>query len=469
MERVIRWWNDVRERVARAAAEREARAEARTEDQDAGPGGGASLPPGATVTSRSPQAPAVPAPGAPSVPDDAAGQPPGTGSTPTAAAPPGPGRGAATPREPDAVAQAADQPAAHRGHPVPRAVRDAADWSWRLLVITAAVGGVGWLAWELRLVIFPLVAGLLMAAGLQPLVSRLRRAGWRRGFAAATVFVGFLVVVIGSLTLVGNAVGGQFGDVVDQAEEGLQEIRGWLAGPPFGVDEAQLDRWIDRALSYVQSDDSVAEQATTAATVAIEIFVGIVLALFALIFFLYDGERIWAWLVRLFPSRSRVRAAAAGDVAWRTLAQYIRGIVLVALFDAVAVTVLLFILQVPLALPLGVLIFFGAFVPLIGAFVTGTVAVLVALVTQGLLTAIVVLAGLVIVQQIESNLFQPFILGRMVRIHPLAVAVAVAIGTLAGSIIGAIIAVPIVAVVNTVGSYLASSRDQPDETPAAGR
>ncbi|SDT51994.1 AI-2E family transporter [Jiangella sp. DSM 45060] len=352
-------------------------------------------------------------------------------------------------------------PSAPDRHPVPKVVRDAAEWSWRLLIIAAAVAGVGWLAWELRLVIFPLVAALLLAAGLQPLVRRLRRAGWARGPASAVVFVGFLLVVVGSLTLVGNAVGGQFQDVVDQAEEGLQEIRDWLAGPPFSIDEAQLDRYIDRAVAVFQDDSAVTEQAATAATVAIEILVGLALALFALIFFLYDGERIWTWVVRLFPSRARARAAAAGDVAWLTLGQYIRGTVLVALFDAVAITILLFILQVPLALPLGVLVFFGAFVPLIGAFVTGTVAVLVALVTQGLLIAIVVLVGLIVVQQIESNIFQPFILGRMVSVHPLAVAVAVAIGTLAGSIIGAIIAVPIIALVNTVGSYLASTRERP--------
>ncbi|MBB5785790.1 AI-2E family transporter [Jiangella mangrovi] len=429
---MTRWLSDARQRLAQAAAA----------GQQAAPPGGVpgALPPAEGV-----------------IPSPDGTVPPSAGLVPEPVAPvpgpvPPPPAEVHAPRPPDQ-------------HPVPRVVRDAADWSWRLIVIAAAVAGVGWLAWELRVVIFPLVAGLLLAAGLQPLVRRLCLAGWRRGPAAAVVFVAFLLVVVGSLTLVGNAVGGQFEDVVDQAEEGLQEVRNWLAGPPFSIDEAQLDGYIDRAVAVFQDDSSVTEQAATAATVAIEILVGLALALFALIFFLYDGERIWTWLVRLFPARARARAAAAGDVAWLTLGQYIRGTVLVALFDAVAITVLLFILQVPLALPLGVLVFFGAFVPLIGAFVTGTVAVLVALVTQGLLIAIVVLAGLIVVQQIESNVFQPFILGRMVRVHPLAVAVAVAIGTLAGSIIGAIIAVPIVALVNTVGSYLASTREQSGPAP----
>ncbi len=348
------------------------------------------------------------------------------------------------------------EPGAPDPHPVPRAVRDAASWSWRLLIIAAAIALAGWLAWELKVVIFPLMAAVLIAAGLNPLARRLRALGWGRGVTAATVFIGFLIVVIGSLTLVGNAVGDQFSDVVDQAEEGLQEIRDLLAGPPFGVDEAQLNEWIDRAVALVQDNDAVTEQAASAATVAVEIIVGLVLTLFALIFFLYDGDRIWDWLVRVFPVRSRQRMASAGDVAWLTLTHYVRGIVLVALFDAIAIMILLLVLQVPLAVPLAVLIFFGAFVPLVGAFVTGAVAMLVALVTQGLITAVIVLVGMVAVQQIEGNVFQPLILGRMVRVHPLAVVAAVSIGTLAGGIIGAIIAVPIVAVVNTVAGHLAS-------------
>lgn len=429
--RLTRWLADARQRLAQAAPPGGVLGDGgRAMPPEAAPGHSA-VPPGALAPAHAPGTAHVPGPVPP----------------PPAGAPPHQGPGA---------------------HPVPRVVRDAADWSWRLIVIAAAVAGVGWLAWELRVVIFPLVAGLLLAAGLQPLVRRLRVAGWGRGPAAAAVFIAFLLVVVGSLTLVGNAVGGQFQDVVDQAEEGLQEVRDWLSGPPFSIDEAQLDGYIERAVNVFQNDSSVTDTAATAATVAIEILVGLALALFALIFFLYDGERIWTWVVRLFPARTRARAAAAGDVAWLTLGQYIRGTVLVALFDAVAITVLLFILQVPLALPLGVLVFFGAFVPLIGAFVTGTVAVLVALVTQGLLIAIVVLAGLIVVQQVESNVFQPFILGRMVRVHPLAVAVAVAIGTLAGSIIGAIIAVPIVALVNTVGSYLASTREKPSAATPSG-
>ncbi|MGH8828449.1 MAG: AI-2E family transporter, partial [Jiangellaceae bacterium] len=326
---------------------------------------------------------------------------------------------------------------------------------------------------EFKVVVFPVVAAVLIAAGLGPLVSRLRMAGWNRGLSAVTVFVGFILVVVGSLTLVGNAVGDQFGEVVASAEAGLQEIKDWLAGPPLSIDEGQLNVWIDRAFSLVQDNEgAVTEGAVGAAAVAFEIVLGLILTLFALIFFLYDGDRIWAWLVSLLPSRSRAGTLGAGTVAWRTLAQYVRGTLLIAFFDAVTITILLLILRVPLALPLGVLVFFGAFVPLVGAFVTGALAVLVALVTKGLFAAIVVLIGIVAIQQLEGHVFQPFILGRMVRIHPLAVVIAVAVGSLAGGIIGAIVAVPIVAVINTAAKYLASTTRAPvssdDGGPRAG-
>ena len=350
--------------------------------------------------------------------------------------------------------------AAERGHPVSYGMRAAADWSWRLLVVAGAVALVGFLAWEFRVVVFPLFAAMLIAAGLAGPVQRLRRRGWSRALSAVTVFLLFLVVVAGSLTVVGNLVGDQFEDVVSQAQEGLAEIRDWLAGPPFHIDEAQHSQWIERATSLVQDNQGdITEGAAAAAGIALEIVIGILLMLFALIFLLYDGDRMWAWAVGLLPASVRARGASLGTAAWQTLGQYVRGIVLVAVFDAVGIVILLLILQVPLAIPLGVLVFFGAFVPFVGAFVTGALAVLVALVTQGLVAAIIVLVGIIVIQQLEGNVFQPLILGRMVRLHPLAVVVAVTIGSLAGGIIGAVVAVPIVAVLNTVVKHLRALSD----------
>ena len=353
-----------------------------------------------------------------------------------------------------------------RTHPVPYGVRAAADWSWRLLLIVAGLALVGWLAYRMRVVVFPIVAAALLAALLRTPVHRLRAAGWNRAASAVVVFVGFLVVVAGSLTVVGRAVGDQFGEVANQAEEGLQEIQDWLARPPFSLSAEQLQEWIDRAVAELgQNQEAITEGALSTATLAVEVLTGLVLTLFSLVFFLYDGDRIWAWLVRLFPRVARPRVDGAGKLAWRTLTQYVRGTVLVALFDGTLITILLLILGVPLALPLGVLVFFGAFVPLVGAFVTGALAVLVALVANGLVAALIVLAGIIAIQQLEGHVFQPFVLGRMVRVHPLAVVIAVAVGAYTAGIIGAVVAVPIVAVANTVLTYLLTGATVPSSAP----
>lgn len=345
-----------------------------------------------------------------------------------------------------------------RQHAVPYAVRAAADWSWRVLVISAAVALLGWIAWQLRLAVFPVAVAALLAALLYPPVRWLRSAGWKRGIAAATVFIGFLAVVSGSLTLVGNAISGQFDEVIERAGEGLVELQEWFAGPPFYLTEQQIQNWVDSIVqAFGQGQGVIAQGAVSTARTTIEVLAGLILTLFALLLLLYDGERIWGWTVRLFPRRARARVAGAGEQAWLTVTSYVRGTTLVALFDAFFITILLLVLGVPLALALGVLVFFGAFVPLVGAFVAGSIAVLVALVANGLVTAVIVLIGIVAIQQIEGNVFQPLVLGRMARLHPLAVVVAITVGILVAGILGGVVAVPIVAMANSVGKYLASA------------
>ncbi len=328
-----------------------------------------------------------------------------------------------------------------------------------MLVIVAAVALLGWLAWQLRLVVFPVAVAVLLAALLQPGVRWLRMKGWPRGGAATVVFIAFLIVVSGSLTLVGGVVSGQFGEVIEQAGRGLTELEAWFGGPPFYLSEEQIDLWVDRIVEALgQNEATLTEGAVSTASAAIEFLTGMVLTFVALVLFLYDGERIWAWVVGLFPRNARARAVVAGRQAWLTLTSYIRGQTVVALFDAVFITVLLLIFRVPLALPLGVLVFFGAYVPLVGAVVSGALAVLVALVANGLVTALLVLAGIIAVQQLESNVFAPLVLGRMAQIHPLAVILAITIGVLVAGILGGIVAVPIAAIVNSVGKSLAATR-----------
>lgn len=338
---------------------------------------------------------------------------------------------------------------------VPVSIRYAAAWSWRILLIAAAVALLGWVAWQLRVVTFPMVVAILLAALLAPTVWRLRAAGWRRGAAAGVVLAVFVVVVVGVLTVVGRQVGGQFGQVAEEAQRAIDQIQDWLATGPLQLSEAQITNLVDQVSSAAQSNENwLATGALSTAGAAAEVFAGTAIALFALFFFLFDGRNIWRWCLSLAPESLRSDADRAGQAAFATLIAYVRSTVLVATFDGVFITVWLLVLSVPLALPLGVLVFFGAFIPLVGAFVSGALAVLVAFVTQGPIVALLVLAGIVAVQQIEAHLFAPLVMGRMVRLHPLAIVLAISAGGLVFGIIGAIVAVPLVAVVHTVASVI---------------
>jgi predicted PurR-regulated permease PerM len=348
-------------------------------------------------------------------------------------------------------------------------VRYAAAWSWRILMIAAAVALLGWVAWQLRVVTFPLVVAVLLAALLAPTSQRLRAAGWRRGAAAGVVLAGFVVIVVGVLTVVGQQVSGQFGQVADEAQRAIQQIQDWLGSGPLQLSEAQVTDLIDQVgQALAANQDRLAAGALSTAGAAAEVFAGIAIALFALFFLLFDGRDIWAWCLGLVPRSFRADADGAGRRAFSALIAYVRSTVLVATFDGVFITIWLLVLSVPLALPLGVLVFFGAFIPLVGAFASGALAVMVAFVTQGPIVALLVLAGIVAVQQIEAHLFAPLVMGRMVKVHPLAIVLAISAGAVVFGIIGAIVAVPLVAVVHSAASYF-RDRDEADLVPDGGQ
>lgn len=343
---------------------------------------------------------------------------------------------------------------------VPRFVQLAAGWSWRLLVIAAAVALLGWVSWQLRLAVFPLFIALMLASLLAVPVYRLRRAGWPHGAAAGVTVLAFLSLLVAAVTVIGGQVSGQFTEVGESAEDGLAQVQQWLADGPLHMTQDDVDALGEGIGDWVRDNqDSLTTGAVEAAIGAVEFFAGLALTLFALFFFLYDGDRSWAWLVRLAPKDSRARLNQAGRLAFGSLVGYVRGTVLVATFDSVFITIILLILGIPLALPLGVLVFLGAFVPLVGAFVSGTLAVLVALVTNGLVSALLVLAGIIVVQQLEGHVFQPLVIGKMVRLHPLVVVLSITVGALVAGILGAIVAVPIAAVAKAVGQFLADGRD----------
>ncbi|MFB7057584.1 AI-2E family transporter [Streptomyces vinaceus] len=403
-----------------------------------------------------PAAVPVTAPG--TAPADASAGTGSGGQAPDPAAPAGehPGHPAHTPHPP-----------ALRGRPdpvsvVPWGMRVAAEVSWRLLLLAGMLWVVMKVISEVRLVVLAFAAALLVTALLQPFVVRLRRLGLPRGLATAvTAILGFVVIGLVGWFVVWQVME-NLDDLSNRVREGINELKTWALDSPFHVTEKQIN---DIAKNLSETIGTNTEQITSAGlqgvTVLVEVLTGILLAMFSTLFLLYDGKRIWTWVLGLVPAAARPGVAGAGPRAWRTLTAYVRGTVLVALIDAIFIGLGIYFLKVPMAVPLAVFIFLFAFIPLVGAVVSGALAVVVALVTQGPWTALMVLAVVLAVQQIEGHVLQPFILGRAVRVHPLAVVLSVAAGGMVAGIGGAVVAVPLVAVTNTVVVYLrAYSRDQ---------
>ncbi|MFI1679477.1 AI-2E family transporter [Streptomyces sp. NPDC020607] len=338
---------------------------------------------------------------------------------------------------------------------VPWGMRVAAEAGWRLLVLAGTLWVLMKVISAVQLVVLAFVAALLITALLQPTVARLRNLGLPRGLATAvTAILGFVI-----MGLVGWFVVWQVMENADelsrQVQDGIEDLRKWLLNSPFHVTEDQIN---DIAKSLRDAVGANTEELTSAGlegvTVIVETLTGILLAMFSTLFLLYDGKRIWQWFLKLVPAQARPGIAGAGPRAWRTLTAYVRGTVIVALIDAIFIGLGIYFLGVPMAVPLAVIIFLAAFVPLVGAVVSGALAVVVALVTQGVFTAVMALAVVLAVQQIEGHILQPFILGRAVRVHPLAVILSVAAGGMIAGVGGAVVAVPLVAVTNTVVGYL---------------
>ncbi|MEV6163315.1 AI-2E family transporter [Streptomyces sp. NPDC052052] len=340
---------------------------------------------------------------------------------------------------------------------IPWGMRVAAEAGWRLLVLAGTLWVLMRVISAVQLVVLAFAAALLVTALLQPTVARLRRHGLPRGLATAiTAILGFVV-----MGLVGWFVVWQVMDnldtLSDKVRAGIEDLKNWLLDSPFHVTEQQIN---DVAKSLSDTIGTNTEQITSAGlqgvTVMAEFLTGALLAMFSTLFLLYDGKRIWHWVLRLVPAQARPGVAGAGPRAWRTLTAYVRGTVVVALIDAIFIGLGIWFLHVPMAVPLAVFIFLFAFIPLVGAVISGALAVVVALVTEGVFTALMVLVVVLAVQQIEGHVLQPFILGRAVRVHPLAVVLSVAAGGMIAGIGGAVVAVPLVAVTNTVVGYLRS-------------
>jgi predicted PurR-regulated permease PerM len=337
--------------------------------------------------------------------------------------------------------------------------------------MSAALGLILWLLNFFLVVVLPIVIAMLIAALVSPLVAWLQRSGLPRKAAALLVVV-LGIGVIGLLfTFVGNQVSSGVSDLSTQVSSGIDQIRDWLRDGPLHVTDSQISSTLDQAQKKLQESSADAFGAATEVGTALgHLVAGLFIVLFATYFFLADGTLIWAWMVRLFPRAGRLQADSSGRVAWRSLTQFVRATVMVAATDAIGTMIGALVLGVPFVSAIGVLVFLGAFVPLIGAFVSGSVAVLVALVAQGPVTALIMFGVVVAVQQLEAHILQPFLMGRFVSVHPLAVIVAIALGVIVAGIPGALIAVPLAASLNAVVQHLAAGTavgDTPEgeETP----
>jgi putative heme transporter len=345
---------------------------------------------------------------------------------------------------------------------IPHDLRIAAAWSWRLLVIGLLGVAVILVVGRLRLVLIPLAIALLLSALLSPAVGWLLQARFPRSLATAVVLVGGMAAVAGTLTLVITQFIDGVPQLTDNAGKGVRQIQDWLRYGPLHLSDQQLESAINQVQNWVTTNrEALTSGAIATAATVFEVLTGALLVLFATFFFLRDGRRIWRFLVRLLPVGARWRVDDAGQASWATLGSYVRATVLVAFIDAVGIGIFLVIFRVQFAFALAALVFLGAFIPIVGATLSGAVAVLVALVDRGPVIALIILGVVIAIQQLEGHVLQPLIMGRAVAIHPLAVIVAIATGVVLAGIIGALVAVPIVAVLNTGVRRLIEHRREP--------
>jgi predicted PurR-regulated permease PerM len=306
-------------------------------------------------------------------------------------------------------------------------------------------------------VVLPLVIALLLTALVMPLVELLARV-LPRGLAALLVVIGSIAVVALLLTFAGQQIAQGASDLADQVVTGLTQIEDTLKTGPLHVSDSQINGYIKSAQDAVTSSNAqIVQRLTEVGTAVGHIVAGLFIVLFGTYFFLADGGRIWSWVVHLFPRAARAKTDSSGRIAWTSLTAFVRATVIVAFTDALGIMIGAAVLKVPFVLAIGVLVFIGAFIPVIGATLSGCVAVLVALVAHGPVVALILLGVVIGIQQLEAHVLQPFLLGRLVSLHPLGVILALAAGVIVGGIAGALVAVPFAAAANAVVLHLADT------------
>lgn len=339
---------------------------------------------------------------------------------------------------------------------VPGGLRLAAALSWRTLVVAAALALLALVLARLRVIVVPVAVALLFSTFLVPPARWLRERGVPAALAALGVLLATLVLVGGITAALVPRVADGWSELDISVEGGVERATGWLSDGPLDLSEERAERWTEQAVEEVRSNrDRIARGVFGGAFLVIELLAGLALAVVTLFFALKDGESMWRWAVRLFPERARGDVEEIGRRAWETAGGYIRGVSIVALFDAILIGLALWAIGVPLVLPLAALTFLGGFFPIVGAFVAGFAAAMVALLAQGWVAAALVVGATLVVQQLEGNVLQPYVVGSAVNVHPLAILFAVTAGGTVWGIAGAFLAVPLLAVVTRAAGYLA--------------
>lgn len=353
-----------------------------------------------------------------------------------------------------AVAPRTFPDAAEKGIPYP--VRLSAAWTWRGLVLAAGIAGALWLMGMFKTIVVPILVAALLTVILRPVSLFLsRKLRFPNVLAAAVTVLGLIAVVTGLLVVAGREIITGVGELWEKAQAGFEELLRWLADGPLQVSSSDLDNYLEQVTDTLSNNSGSIVSGAMSATVTLgHVLAGSLIALFCLFFFVLEGDRIWRWCVRVFPKTSQQRLHEAGLRGWITLGGYARMQIIVAAVDGIGIGLGAALLGVPLAIPLGIIVFVGSFIPIVGAVLTGAIAVLVALVDQGPVIALIMFAIVLGVQQVESHVLQPFLMGRAVSLHPVAVLLVVSAGTLAAGIIGALFAVPLAALLNTVFRYL---------------
>lgn len=358
---------------------------------------------------------------------------------------------------------------------VPSWLDTSVQYTWRVLILLVGAAALVAALTRLYLVSLPIIIALILSTLCVPPARRLERAGWPRLAAASLVVVGGVGSFFGLIALMTPAFINQIQDLGPTVAEGFDQLLVWLEEGPIGYDRQQVDQLFESAMEALSgAAGSIASQLGSLAVAVVEGFTALALALVLLFFFVKDGDQLVSWFQKMTPAAHRYDVRAASQRGWVALSGFVRGTSLVALIDAVGIGIGLLILDVPLVLPLSVLVFFGGFVPVIGAFVTGFLAVLVALADQGVQAAVIMTLIVLGVQQVESNLLQPTIMKRAVSLHPVVILAVLTAGAVLVGVVGAFLAVPITAVIAAVSNELrvrhglrAEGR-QPGPTPVGG-